>query len=83
MKRYHVVMLTLSLSLLLASCAYYPYDRYWDIGFRVVASHVILSLERVSGLPEMPGGWARSARFPAEVVNDGAVRVLAARATSL
>jgi hypothetical protein len=27
----------------------------------------------------MPGGQARSARFPAEVTNDGAIRVLAAR----
>ena len=60
-----------------------PTNRNRNIGFRVVASHVILSPERVFGLPEMPGGWARSARFPAEVVNDGAVRVLAARATSL
>jgi hypothetical protein len=28
MKRYQLVILTLGLSLLLASCAYYPYDRY-------------------------------------------------------
>jgi hypothetical protein len=63
-------------------CAYRnrnnPNNRNRNNGFRVVASHFIPQAgghAAPARLPEMPGG----ADCPAEAMNDGSVRVLAAR----
>ena len=53
MKKYHVVILTLTLSFLLVSCAYYPHDRYnTQVGAAVGAGTGALIGQAIGGNTE-------------------------------